>query len=70
MSASTGAPVGIPMSSTRTSPACSLPGAIHSPGLAAWKVAVAGPDRSAGHLAGAPSTPLGTSAASTGTRWR
>ena len=26
---------------TRTAPACSLPGAIHRPGLAAWKVAVA-----------------------------
>ena len=29
------------MSITRTSPACALPGAIQSPGLAAWKVAVA-----------------------------
>ena len=41
------------MSTTVTSPAWALPGAIHSPGLAAWKVAVArGPDRRPGDLAG------------------
>jgi len=35
MSLASGAPRGTPMSTTRTSPACALPGAIHSPGLAA-----------------------------------
>ena len=37
----TGAPAGMPMSTTSTRPACSLPGLIHRPGLAAWNVAVA-----------------------------
>ena len=36
-SALTGAPRGIPMSITSTVPEWLLPGAIHSPGLAAWK---------------------------------
>ena len=35
------APRGMPMSTVWTSPAYALPGLIHSPGLAAWKVAVA-----------------------------
>src|SRR3954454_25340203 len=35
-----GAPAGIPMSTTSTAPACSFPGAITSPGLAAWNVRV------------------------------
>ncbi len=62
----TGAPRGMPMSITSTVPACCLPGAIHSPGLARWNVAVA-IARTA-----SPSTwpvdaltPLGTSAAIT-----
>src|SRR5690242_16587614 len=38
---SAGPPAGIPISITRTSPAHALPGAIHSPGLPALKVAVA-----------------------------
>ena len=40
ISASPGAPVGIPMSTVSTIPACALPGEIHSPGLAWWNVAV------------------------------
>ena len=65
--ASTGAPSGIPMSTTRTSPACALPGLIHRPGLEAWKVTVT----SARTAAPATSpfeafTPLGTSTATTG----
>src|SRR5581483_3211128 len=38
---SAGPPGGIPMSTVSTAPACSLPGAIHNPGLAALKVTVA-----------------------------
>ena len=62
--ASVGAPAGIPMSTTVTSPAWALPGAIQSPGLPAWKVAVAAavtatPATSPVEL----STPLGTSQA-------
>ena len=41
VSGSTGAPGGIPMSTTSTAPAWALPGWIHRPGLARWKVAVA-----------------------------
>src|SRR5204863_3149689 len=39
--AAIGAPRGMPMSATCTSPACCLPGTIQRPGLAAWKVTVA-----------------------------
>ena len=60
------------MSTTRTSPACCLPGSIHSPGLAAWNVAVAtGAHRR--RPATSPveaSTPLGTSQATTARRAR
>ena len=54
------------MSITLTSPACPLPGAIHNPGLAAWNVAVA-PARTASPAISPvePSTPLGTSHATT-----
>ena len=63
---SPGAPGGIPISITLTRPAWSLPGAIHRPGLAWWKVAVtcartAAPATSPVEA----STPLGTSAATT-----
>ena len=54
------------MSITRTSPACALPGAIQSPGFAAWKVAVA--SATTATLDTSPveaSTPLGTSHATT-----
>src|SRR4051794_17651427 len=37
----TGGPGGMPIGITVTAPACALPGWIHRPGLAAWKVAVA-----------------------------
>ncbi len=64
---STGAPAGMPMSTTRTSPACSLPGLIHSPGLAAANVAVATARTAAPATSPVDaSTPLGTSAATTG----
>jgi hypothetical protein len=61
------APSGMPMSITSTVPAWVLPGLIHSPGLARWNVAVrtawtAGPATSPVEA----STPLGTSAATTG----
>ncbi len=36
--ASIGAPLGIPISATRTFPACHLPGAIQCPSFAAWKL--------------------------------
>ena len=63
----TGAPSGMPMSTTRTAPACVLPGLIHSPGLAAAKVAVARASiASPSTTPVAASTPLGTSAATTG----
>jgi hypothetical protein len=57
----------MPMSITWTSPACALPGWIHRPGLAAWNVAVA-TARTAGPATSPveASTPLGTSAATTG----
>src|SRR5947199_8672886 len=38
---SPGPPAGIPISITETEPAWVLPGSIHSPGFAAWNVAVA-----------------------------
>ena len=62
----TGAPSGMPMSITTVSPAWVLPGEIHSPGLAAWKVTVtwawtALPATSPVDA----STPLGTSQANT-----
>ncbi len=63
---SPGAPGGMPMSTTRTSPAWALPGAIHRPGLAAWNVPVA--RARAAPPATSPvdaSTPLGTSQATT-----
>ena len=63
----TGAPRGMPMSITRTSPARPLPGAIHRPGLAAWNVAVTSAWTAAPCAAPVEaSTPLGTSAATTG----
>ena len=66
-SASPGAPAGIPMSITLTAPACAFPGAIQSPGLATWKVAVATARIAAPATSPVPaSTPLGTSAAITG----
>ena len=47
-----------------TSPACALPGAIQSPGLPAWKVAVAAAVTAAPAISPVePSTPLGTSQA-------
>jgi hypothetical protein len=62
-----GAPVGMPMSTTRTVPLCDLPGLIHSPGLAAAKVAVARARIAAPSTTPlAASTPLGTSAATIG----
>ena len=68
-SASPGAPAGIPMSITRTAPACVFPGAIQSPGMAAWNVAVATARTAAPATSPVPaSTPLGTSAAITGAR--
>ena len=64
---SAGAPRGMPMSLTTTSPACALPGRIHRPGLAAWNVTVtaaytASPDTAPVDA----STPLGTSTLTTG----
>ncbi len=64
---SSGAPCGIPMSTTWTAPAWRLPGLIHNPSLARWKVAVAlartaSPTTSPDDA----STPLGTSALTTG----
>ena len=38
--ASTGAPAGIPISATRSSPVCHLPGAIQWPSFAEWKLTV------------------------------
>ncbi len=35
-----GAPGGIPIAATRSSPVCALPGAIQWPSLAAWKLTV------------------------------
>ena len=40
MRLASGRPRGMPMSATSTVPAWALPGLIHSPGLAAWKVTV------------------------------
>ena len=55
------------MSTTRTIPACSLPGSTNSPGFAAWKVAVATARTAAPATSPvAASTPLGTSQATTG----
>ena len=55
------------MSMTSTSPACALPGSIHRPGLAAWNVAVAAARTAAPATSPVEaSTPLGTSAATTG----
>ena len=54
------------MSTTTTSPACALPGAIHRPGIAAWKVAViVARTASPATAPVAASTPDGTSAATT-----
>src|SRR4029450_3946591 len=39
--ASVGAPSGMPIAATRSSPVCSLPGGIQWPSLGAWKVTVA-----------------------------
>ena len=59
------------MSITRTSPAWALPGAIHSPGLAAWKVAVASARTAVPATSPVEaSTPLGTSQATTDGRAR
>jgi hypothetical protein len=65
--ASTGAPTGIPMSATRTSPECDLPGAIQCPSLGAWKLTVA-PARTATPSTSPEeaSTPEAMSAATTG----
>ncbi len=64
---SAGAPSGMPMSMTATRPACSLPGLIHRPGLAAANVAVAVACTAAPPTSPVDaSTPLGTSAAMTG----
>ena len=53
--------------STRTLPACSLPGLDHSPGFGAWKVAVATARTAAPATSPVEaSTPLGTSHATTG----
>ena len=63
---STGPPAGIPMSITCTSPACVLPGSIHSPGLPALKVAVARARTALPAISPVEaSTPLGTSHAIT-----
>ena len=52
-----------------TSPACALPGWIHSPGLPAWKVTVASaPTATPATSPVDASTPLGTSQATTATR--
>src|SRR5436190_6792618 len=65
--AATGAPRGMPMSATCTSPACCLPGAIHRPGLAAWKVTVAAARTAAPATTPVEAcTPLGTSTLMTG----
>ena len=62
----TGAPGRIPISITSTCPAWSLPGEIHRPGLAAWKVAVASARTAAPATSPVEaSTPLGTSQAIT-----
>ena len=54
------------MSITVTSPECALPGEIHSPGLAAWKVTVASARTAAPAISPVEaSTPLGTSQAHT-----
>ena len=64
--ASAGAPSGMPMSITRTSPAWRLPGDTHRPSLAEWNVAVAAARTAAPSTAPVEaSTPLGTSAATT-----
>ncbi len=63
---SPGPPAGMPICTTRTSPAWSLPGAIHRPGLAAWNVAVASALTAAPSTSPVePLTPLGTSQATT-----
>jgi len=55
------------MSATCTSPACCLPGAIHRPGLAAWKVTVALARTAAPATSPVEAcTPLGTSTLITG----
>src|SRR5436190_5701904 len=65
--AATGAPRGMPMSATCTSPACCLPGAIQRPGLAAWKVTVAAARTAAPATTPVEAcTPLGTSTLMTG----
>ena len=69
ISASPGAPWGMPMSTVSTMPACSLPGEIQSPGLAWWKVAVASARTAAPSTSPVEAlTPLGTSAAITRAR--
>ncbi len=55
------------MSSVCTSPACALPGRIHNPGLAAWKVTVTDARTAAPRTTPVEaSTPLGTSTLTTG----
>ena len=55
------------MSIVSTSPACALPGAIHKPGLPAWKVTVAAARTAAPDATPVEaSTPLGTSTLTTG----
>ena len=67
--ASPGAPRGMPMSSVCTSPAWALPGRIHSPGLAAWKVTVSEAHTAAPRTTPVDaSTPLGTSTLTTDAR--
>src|SRR3954464_4207175 len=69
ISASPGAPVGIPMSTTSTTPACALPGWIQRPGLAWWNVAVATARTAEPSTSPVEAlTPLGTSAAITRAR--
>jgi hypothetical protein len=65
-SGSPGAPSGIPISITRSSPACSLPGFTYSPGFAAANVAVARARTASPSTSPVEAfTPLGTSAATT-----
>ena len=68
---SPGAPAGIPISATRSSPVCAFPGAIQCPSLARWKLTVmsactAVPSTSPVDA----STPEAMSAATTGARSR
>src|SRR5262249_61384497 len=64
---SASAPRGIPMSIVSTAPACALPGAIHNPGLPAWKVPVTAARTATPETTPVEaSTPLGTPTLTTG----